>query len=147
MYLHHLMISTTLTISKSPVFTFCQNCTFSAGLITIAPTAWPVEGSSRNFFLKKITWFLDHKKTSAFISKIFVWLSLGIDLSLKGVLGTIPTGDRKWKLVPERVKLQAALGSSAKERMAQIFDVWNVTTEHILGTHGSWLTRCCSACS
>ena len=91
-----------------------------------------------------MTWFL-HKKTSAFISKIFVWLSLGIDLSLKGVSGTIPTGDRKWKLVPERVELQAALGSSAKENGTNLWRV-KCDYEHILGTRGSWLARCCCAC-
>jgi len=54
--LNQLMISTTLTISRSLVFTSCYNSASSAGLITIAPETWPTEGSSRNFFIEK--WLL-----------------------------------------------------------------------------------------
>jgi len=54
--LNRLMISTTLTISRSLVFTSYYNSTSLAGLITIAPETWPMEGSSRNFFIEK--WLL-----------------------------------------------------------------------------------------
>jgi len=85
--------------------------------------------------LRNDYWFLDHKETFIFTTKIFAsvirlghWLESG-----RSVSGTIPTGDRKWKFVPESVRMQ---GIWLQASMAQISERWDVTTLHVQGTHG-----------
>ena len=130
------MISTTLTISRSLVFTSCYD---SAFLLTWS--WWHLQHGQwsdpqKTSLLRNDYWFLDHKETFIFTSKIFASV-IGIwhwFESERSVSGSIPTGDRKWKLVPERMKLQ---GVRLQESMAHISDP--VRYDHLTCPRDSWL--------
>lgn len=108
--LNEVMASTTLTISRSPVFTSCYNSASSTGLITITPITWAMEDPQGTSLLRNDFWFLYHKetliftlKTSASVTGLGHWFDSEKSVSISGL---IPTGNRKWKLEPEIVKLQ-----------------------------------------